>query len=354
MAKYPKNLAKPYGLVMGQMGGSAEAQDILTTVCLMFKMAEDRQRFASGQRCKDEQIDLSKLPNEYTISRQALAEIWGKELRQLPFKPRKITDKKSGKVGQYPSLLQTACESLMQEGLIRLPIEGDSTGESFQSEVFFTGGKFDKNGLTMTINEKAKNILFDVTKGFALLDLNIYFRLKSKYSKRLFEMLTKFKNTDPHFTIGKIENYLNVNRTEYKHCAHFVRAVMGTPIKEIITVSKQYGGNRSWGLIDEVNFPTGIEIQRSMKNRTFDNDKVIFHIGQYEREESYKPITKKEVKKLELAVDLSEVVAAWRKGIAPTQTQAMDILIEIGELTERDLLTMADFKKLRKAIPPID
>ena len=93
---------------------------------------------------------------------------------------------------------------------------------------------------------------------------------------------------------------------------------------------------------------TGIKIYKKGRATT-ENDFVelrVRYVKQIEEEKQHQVDIPEEL------LELSVVVAAWRKGTAPTQMQAMDILMEIDELEKSELLTKNDFKKLRKAVPP--
>ena len=347
-------MIKPHNLVAAKLGASPEAQDILTTICLMFKKAENKERNKSGKPCKDDEIDLSQLPREYTISRQALSEIWGKELRQIPYKPREVFNPKTNKAELKPSVLQEACESLLT-GIIRIPISGSNHGD-FTSKVLFTEGRFDKNGLTMVLNEDGKKLLFDVTKGFASLDLNVYFKLKSKFSKRLFELLTRYKSIDPKFTIKKIEDHFDVNRSDYAHFSHFSRATLLTPIKEIVEVSKNINGSVVWDF-SNADFPNGLEVKRTMKNRTLDNDDVIIHIKPQKVEKEAKvdlqATIESEIEIPEELIELSKIVKAWRSGNRPTHQEYHSIATKLVTLADQNLLSFDAFAKLSKEFPPL-
>ena len=347
-----------YKLATSGLVFSAKAYDLFALICQKTKKLMTRKDF---EHISQGNVDKVKINNKIHITREEIANEWGVEVKRLPWVTRKVKHK-DGRVTEKPSLLEEAAKEL---GSL-IPYKNDNNKTWGYINIIQTA-YFDNTGLTIELTDAAIVAIYNRTKGFGLVDLKIFFKLKSKYSKKLFDLISvnKYAAYDLNLSIGEYKTIMGYTEPVRKKeltkrtndFSNFVKQRVTNPINEIIAVSKELNKNKVW----VIGKNKGYSIIRQVGNRTLDSDRIVFHLNYIDTQEcSPKEAAQKitaEKEKLAASddlLDLSEVVAAWRKGIAPTKDQAMDISMEIGELTERNLLTMADFKKLRKAIPPID
>ena len=349
-----------YTLATSGLVFSAKAYDLFALVCQKTKKLMTRVDF---DHISKGNVDKIKINNQIHITREEIANEWGVEVKRLPWVTRKIKHK-DGSVTEKPSLLEEAAKEL---GSL-IPYKDNNNNTWGYINIIQTA-YFDNTGLTIQLTDAAIVAIYNRTKGFGLVDLKLFFKLKSKYSKKLFDLLSvnKYASYDLNLSIGEyktIMGYVEPLRKKgdakpTNEFSNFIKQRVTKPITEIVAVSKALNKNKVWVIDESKDNKKGYSIIRQVSNRTTARDRIIFHLNYVDNPNSSpKDVAEKvKIEKEQLAptedlLTLSEIVAAWRKGIAPTQTQAMDILMEIGELEERGLLTMDDVKKLRKSVPP--
>ena len=352
-----------YTLATSGLVFSAKAYDLFALVCQKTKKLMTRKDF---EHISQGNLDKIKINNKIHISREEIANEWGVEVKRLPWVTRKVKHK-DGRVTEKPSLLEEAAKEL---GSL-IPYKNVNNKTWGYINIIQTA-YFDNNGLTIELTDAAIVAIYNRTKGFGLVDLKVFFKLKSKYSKKLFDLISvnKYATYDLNLSIGEYKTIMGYTEPVRKKeltkrtndFSNFITQRVTKPINEIVAASKELNKNKVWVIDESKGTKKGYSIIRQVGNRTLDSDRIVFHLNYIAKTEcSPKEAAQKltaEKEKLVAPTDdlleLSEIVAAWRKGIAPTQTQAMDILMEIDELEERELLTKSYFKKLRKAVPPID
>ena len=328
----PITITKSHQLVTAHLEFTAKETDIFHLLLTSLKKETNAQKIANDikkiPRCKNNDgVFIDKLTLTYEYTREELLEC----------------------LNVTPKYLSTYLDEATSKIMKKVAIIRDVKKGNWCKNTLVNTANYVDGVLTLQLNRDIAELLLNYTKGFAIVDFNLMFSLKTTNEKRILDLISRFKN-EPRFfraRISEVCNILGVDFKSYASFGSFRATVLAAPLKKIV-------GNSKGMWVFAKGCKTGIKIDSSGRAAD-ENSFVEFRVD-------YVDLSKAEITKLKTEVledtddllELSEVVAAWRKGIAPTKDQAMDISMEIGELTERDLLTMADFKKLRKAIPPID
>ena len=297
-----KEIVKSGILVKARTQQSALAQNILATLLIKVKVHLDKQRYVDhnlNDKCKlidktliPDWADLSKIPLEYHVSKIELAELWDVNSKTLRDKTRKeIT--KNGDVKEYSSPIKSACievmSSIMEVNTFLVSNTANvqdlsKTADGWSLLSLVTKADFNQNGLTLKLNPDALPIIYDESYGFASTDLKIFFKLKSQYAKRWYELLCRYKDYGrlvESLSVGELEKMFCKQRSEYKQPNTFFTTIFDTPLKEIIKVSEEFGGDKIWVLPEAYKKPYTVE--RSARNRTSVHDKVIINLHYVKR-----------------------------------------------------------------------
>lgn len=70
------------------------------------------------------------------------------------------------------------------------------TTHEFESSVLFPTVKYNRGKLTMVPNYDLRDFFHDASKGYALVNVERFLRLRGKYSKPMYDLLSRFKSPD--------------------------------------------------------------------------------------------------------------------------------------------------------------
>jgi hypothetical protein len=92
----------------------------------------------------------------------------------------------------------------------------------------------DKGDVEIGIDLKMRPYLFALKKNFTIFGLEVAMSLKSKYSKRLYEMLCQFKNTGLfRITIAELKERFDLSDDQYERWSNFDKFILKTAQTEI-------------------------------------------------------------------------------------------------------------------------
>ena len=347
-----------YTLAASGLVFSAKAYDLFALVCQKTKKLMTKYDF---EHISQGNVDKVKIKNQIHITREEIAEEWGTEIKRLPWAPIKIKNK-DGSVTEKPSLLEEAAKELGRQ----IPYKSKDK-KTWGYVNIIQAAYFDQTGLTIRLTDDAIVAIYNRTKGFGLVDLKLFFKLKSKYSKKLFDLLSVNKHapydldlsiSEYKIIMGYDEPIRKKDDVKYKNdFSNFSRRMIIKPVEEIVEASKVINKGKVWVIDKSKGSGKGYSIIRQVSNRTSSRDRIIFHLNYIDNENCSPKESAKKFAKIKIDVPnellkLSKVVAAWRKGRPPSNEQYIDIAKNLAVLNEDGLLTTDDFGKLSKAVPP--
>lgn len=316
----PITITKSHQLVTAHLGFSAKETDIFHLLLTSLKKESNAQKIENDikkiPQCENNDgayIDNLTLTYEYT--RKELLECLNVTPKYLITYLDEATSKIMGKVAT---------------------IRDVKTGHWWKNTVVNKANYVD-GVLTLQLNRDVAELLLNYTKGFAIVDFNLMFSLKTTNEKRILDLISRFKN-EPRFfraRISEVCDILGVDFKSYASFGSFRSTVLAAPLKKIVNSS-----NGMWVFRDDCK--TGVKINSSGRSAD-ENSFVEFRVDYVDKTEV--EITKPKAEALEAAVELSEVVAKWRIGVAPTGMQAAQI--SQSKMMEADV-----FQKLVIAFPP--
>ena len=354
-------MKKSHELTLGAVSGCAEAMDMFATVVLQVNKHYNLLSFINGEKREWKTIteeEINQIPREYKISKQEMAKLWGKQGNFLPDintldKRRKTTAK----------VLEVAARELMKPiriknpELYRLedcPLSKDNDEEDWQIVNIIEKAAYTSNGLTITLTNSGIELITNESKGFAKIDLYLFFKLKGKCAKRLLEILTKTKSNIP-YAISDLEKMLDSSMDSYKRPSSFLQSTIERPLKELIDVSEKHRKELGGAWIATTT-KKGFTVKRSKSNRTSVKDIIYFDV-KFVKDvieiESKPPMTELESKALDAVTKLSEIVAKWRNGNRISNAEYFSIATSLPMLDEQNLLSTDAFAKLSKEFPPL-
>lgn len=346
-----RNMRKSHELTLGSINYSPEAMDMFASVVWEVNRNYNSIGFVGGEKRDWNEVseaEIDSIPKTYNLSREQLSEIWSKS---ASFVPDPETKDKRRKITALN--LKHSAEQLMQPIGIRntekykLELVDGKEAEASEKTGWVLVNIIEKasytsNGLDITLTKSGIELITNESKGFAQIDLYLFFKLKGRYAKRLLEILTKTKSNIP-YTIGEIEKMLGSDFSSYSRPSAFLQTVLERPLKELIETSKAYQSEIGGAWVCGKN-GKGFTIKRARSNRTSVNDIIHFQM-KFLKDVNKPSKSKDKTEGLQAAVELSDVAAKWFDGIAPTASQAMEI--KQSGLMEEDI-----FNELASKFPP--
>ena len=130
-----------------------------------------------------------------------------------------------------------------------------------------SSGRYDQGTIELEISEEMRAFLFDLKNNFTLFSLQVALNLKSKYSKRLYEMFSQFKDTGKWFiTLSELKTRLSLydkktGKEKYPTYGLFRTKVLEVAKKELekhgdltVTYEAQKTGKRYTHLIFKIKY----------------------------------------------------------------------------------------------------
>jgi plasmid replication initiation protein len=178
-----------------------------------------------------------------------------------------------------------------------------------------------KNGvLTMVPNDMLKPEYIEYNQGFALINTRNFFDVKKEYSKRLYELLSRFKDKGFEMHMQKIEELKGVfglldeagklkkDKSSFKNNSVFMKRCIRESIKEL---SEHPQINKELLFLESDKGDKGFELIK--KGRTIVGIKFHFRwlklgtIDELNQHDAIKTIKELELKRLQNSIQLSEV-----------------------------------------------
>jgi plasmid replication initiation protein len=128
---------------------------------------------------------------------------------------------------------------------IKMESHAANGDEEFEFRPLFKNITYKSGMLTMVPNDELKTEYIEFKQGFALINTKNYFELKKEYSKRLYELLSRFKTggTDMHAqTIDELKGLfglldergkLKTDKTSFKNNSVFMQRCIRDSIEEL-------------------------------------------------------------------------------------------------------------------------
>ncbi|OWT85946.1 replication initiation protein [Vibrio parahaemolyticus] len=228
---------KPHYTLAARMDYSGREQDLLTLMFRGVKREYDRAKFAAIAKGEaGNQVDISKLNNEFVFEREELIELFG-----------------LSKQGLYDAL-DSSTEGVMTKIIsVKLPDSNRFSKHSICTDATFMDGQ-----LTLTVNPKFMSYMVDYSQGFNEIDLKLLLSLDGKkgYDKRILEMISRFKGLrDYSLTLGEFCDVMGVSIDHYKHPSSLRASLLDGPIKKIVQKSDGF-----WAYRD--GYPKGYDIKK--------------------------------------------------------------------------------------------
>ncbi|MDE1251562.1 replication initiation protein [Vibrio aestuarianus] len=177
-----------------------------------------------------------------------------------------------------------------------------------------------KNGvLTMVPNDMLKPEYIEYNQGFALINTRNFFDVKKEYSKRLYELLSRFKDKGFEMHAQKIEELKGVfglldesgklkkDKSSFKNNSVFMKRCIRESIKEL---SEHPQINKELLFLDSDKGDKGFELIK--KGKTIIGIKFLFRwlklgtIDELNQHEAMKTIKELELKRLQHSIPLNE------------------------------------------------
>ena len=158
-----------------------------------------------------DQIEDSDLPTKfYTVSIADISQYTDKRLRNDDFKDATV-------------------RLLTRELIIKRP-----NGNILQTTIISSAEYDDKGDVEIGIDLKMRPYLFALKNNFTVFGLEVAMSLKSKYSKRLYEMLCQFKSTGLlRISIQELRERFELLEDQYERWSNFEKNVLKTAQTEI-------------------------------------------------------------------------------------------------------------------------
>lgn len=130
----------------------------------------------------------------------------------------------------------------------KLIYEGDS--EVRHVSLLDSSEYHSNSGLFVTINTDAMAIIRkEISRNYSEIDANHYFKLSSKYSRRLLKIVSRWKrHSDKIITLDLLEykKILGVDNSKYERMESFIRNCVRSPINDLLSHS-----NGDWTPFDD-------------------------------------------------------------------------------------------------------
>ncbi|MGR5253628.1 replication initiation protein [Vibrio astriarenae] len=216
-------VTKPHDIITAKFSLSPREQDLVTMAFMEVKKFADRTKVEDGQFDPDKPETLTAIPTIFTFEEKKVAEMLKMTVRGLHKK-----DEKNGK-----SYLQNICTQLVSRHAEDSPGDDTFLVASLISEAEFSNGKLT---LEVTRRQAARMLQYGQNQSnFGVIDAKLLLGFKSGYSKRILEIISRFKNKREYTcTLGDLCGMLGTSIEEHTDFARFRRNIIERPLKQII------------------------------------------------------------------------------------------------------------------------
>ena len=239
-------------------------------------MFADSTKVEAGQFDPNRPETLESIPTIFDYDVEEVAKLMGVSVKALT-----TPSQTSGKTNEM-SLLQEVCNKL-----VRRRVES-SNGDTWLIANLVSEAKFDGKKLTLEVtrSQAARMLNYGLNnKSFGIIDAKLLLGFKSSYTKRIFEMLSRFKNSrDYKTTVGELCEMLGTSLDDFHNFAKFRRSVLDRPFEHIIKES-----NGVWTLKDEEEYPKGYFIDTGRGRKVTNDTRIVFKM-KYNNPESNKKV----------------------------------------------------------------
>lgn len=143
---------------------------------------------------------------------------------------------------------------------------------------------YSNSGLHIKVNENAINVIKeDIPRDYSEIDINHYFKLTGKYSRRLLKIISQWKSIPNKVITLEFDEYrkiLGVPENKYNRTESFIKNCISQPMLDVISCS-----SGEWVAFDDEN--KGYELHR--KGRSFNSIKIMLKKGVAEEEKEDLP-----------------------------------------------------------------
>ncbi|HGF5190415.1 TPA: replication initiation protein [Vibrio parahaemolyticus] len=253
----PRSVTKPHDIITARFKLSAREQDLVTLAFMEVKRFADRSKVELGQFDPDKPETLNNIPTIFSYDAAEVAELMGVSLKALNAK-----DKETGQ-----PLLQGVCSKLIGRRM------ESSDEETWLVASLISEAKFQNNTLTLEVtrSQAARMLNYGLeSNNFGIIDAKLLLGFKSAYTKRILELISRFKNTREFSqTLGELCKMLGTSLDEHSDFARFRRTVLERPLAQIIKES-----NGVWTA--KKGFPKGYVVDTGRGRKVTESTKVTF------------------------------------------------------------------------------
>ncbi|GEM77215.1 replication initiation protein [Vibrio sagamiensis] len=218
-----KSVTKPHDAIIAKFRMSAREQDLVTLAFMEVKKFADKSKVVKGQFDPSIPETLESLPTIFYFTQEKVAKLLNVSVKSL-----NLMDKKTGK-----TFLHSVCDRLVGRKAEISTQAGDFLVANLISEAEFNNGKL---RLEVTRSQAARMLDYGLNKNnFGIIDAKLVLGFKSAYTKRIFEIISRFKNTRDYTTsVGELCAMLGTSLDEHADFSRFRRNCLDRPLAQIV------------------------------------------------------------------------------------------------------------------------
>lgn len=231
--KKQSSVTKPHNAIIDKFQMTAREQDLVTLAFMEVRKFADRTKVVKGEFDPNRPETLEKIETIFQFKAKDVADLLGVTVKALNIKDENGS-----------TFLCNVCEKLISR---RAKIDG--ADKSFLVANLISEASFTNNVLTLEVTRSQAARMLDYglnNNSFGLIDAKLLLGFKSGYTKRIFEIISRFKNSKEFTTtVGELCEMLGTSLDEHADFARFKRNVLDRSLAQIIAKS-----DGSWSFKD--------------------------------------------------------------------------------------------------------
>ena len=218
-----KSITQPHDAIIARLQLSAREQDLVTLAFMEVKKFADKTKVKLSQFDPNQPENLNDIPTICTFSEKSVASLLGVTVKAL-----NIKNQDNGK-----TFLHNVCRKLISRRTETNVNDGTFLVANLLSEAECSHGVL---RLEVTRSQAARMLDYGLNRNnFTRIDAKLVLGFKSRYTKRIFELISRFKNAqDYSTTLGELYDMLGTSADDHADFSRFKRNVLDRPIAQIV------------------------------------------------------------------------------------------------------------------------